>query len=104
MAIEFLIAPIILISLVLYVAWPIMQEEMETEAEERERSELEVAIEEKDALVANLKDIEMDYRMSKLSDEDYERLRSEFEARAVAAIEKVEKLEKKSAKAPRKKR
>lgn len=104
MAIEFLIAPIIMISLVLYVAWPIMQEEIETETEEQERSELEVAIEEKEALVANLKDIEMDYRMSKLSDEDYDRLRSEFESRAVEAIEKVEELEKKSAKSSRKKR
>lgn len=102
MGIEFLVAPIILITLVLYVAWPIMQEERETEAEEEERSELELAVEEKESLVSNLKDIEMDYRMNKLSDEDYERLRSEFEDRAVAAIERVEALEKRAAKSSKK--
>ena len=104
MGIEFLVAPVILISLVLYVAWPIMQEERETEAEAGQRSRLEVALEEKEAVISNLKDIEMDYRMNKLSDEDYERLRSEFEARALAAIEKVEALEKSGRPASRKKR
>ena len=49
-------------------------------------------LEEKENLVANLKDIEMDYRMGKLSQEDYEQLKSDFELRAMGVFEQLEKL------------
>ena len=77
-----LIAPLILIGAVLYVAYPLLQEEQEEEPvsvpEDRDNAVLE-----KDGLIASLKDIEMDFQMGKLSKSDYAELKREFELRAV---------------------
>lgn len=91
---EFLVAPIILIGLVLFIAWPLVQDKT-TPEELDETSELEIATEEKENALANLKDIEMDYRMGKLSDEDYAKLKEDFEEQAVAALQKLEAVQKK---------
>ena len=40
----------------------------------------------------NLKDIEMDYRMGKLSQIDYEHLRADFELQAVEVFRSLESL------------
>jgi len=60
-----------------------------------EMTELDLALEVKESALANLKDIEMDFRMGKLSQEDYERLKEDWEARAVEAMQNVEALEQK---------
>jgi hypothetical protein len=86
----FLLIPLILIGLVLYVSWPLLREE--SDPIEEETSELDLARQEKEQAVADLKDVEMDYRMGKLSEEDYARLKEEFEARALVTLEKVESL------------
>jgi hypothetical protein len=88
-----LLTPLVLIAVVFYVAWPLLKEDVGSLHDEG--TELEIALEEKDTAIANLKDIEMDYRMGKLSDGDYESLRNDFEARAVSAIKKLESVEKK---------
>lgn len=88
-----LLTPLVLIAVVFYVAWPLLKEGVGSLP--AEGTELEIALEEKDTAISNLKDIEMDYRMGKLSDNDYESLRGDFEARAVAAIKKLESVEKK---------
>jgi len=46
-------------------------------------------------VISNLKDIEMDFRMGKLSEEDYQVLREDFKLRAMKAIRKLESLEEK---------
>ena len=88
------LTPLVLISVVIFVAWPLLVEKMEILPQEG--TDLEIAQDEKDNVIASLKDIEMDYRMGKLSQEDYEALREDFEARAVKAIQKLEALEKKT--------
>ena len=88
-----LMTPLVLIAAVLYVAWPLLQEGVESLPVEC--TELEIALEEKDTAISNLKDIEMDYRMGKLSGEDYQNLREDLEARAVAALQKLEQVERK---------
>ena len=93
MEMEFLLSPIILIVLVLFVAWPLLSNKSEVATVRRE--DLEVALEEKESLIASLKDIEMDYRMGKLSEEDYQDLKAEFESRAVKSLQRLETLEKK---------
>jgi hypothetical protein len=93
MEMEFLLSPIILIALVLFVAWPLLT--TKKEAATVRRSEFEIALEEKESLIATLKDIEMDYRMGKLSDVDYQHLKDDFESRAVKSLQRLETLEKK---------
>jgi len=88
------LTPLILISVVLYVAWPFLSEKKEFLPQEA--TELEIAREEKENVISNLKDIEMDYRMGKLSEEDYETLREEFKLQAIQAIQRLESLEKRN--------
>ena len=90
---EFLIAPLLLIGLVLFVALPVLRESTDS-LDIEELTLLDGAIEEKDNAIANLKDIEMDFRMGKLSQEDYDRLRGEWEDRAVNALQKVDSIQK----------
>lgn len=91
---EMLLPPVVLITLVFFVAWPLLQDKPEQESPE-EASELDSALEKKDTAISNLKDIEMDFRMGKLSDEDYARLKEEWETTAVEALQTVETLSKK---------
>lgn len=86
-----LLTPLLLIAVVVFVAWPLLSQKKEFLPEEG--TELEIAQEEKDNVISNLKDIEMDYRMGKLSQEDYEVLREDFKVRAMKAIKRLESLE-----------
>lgn len=85
-----LIAPILFVAAVLYVTYPLMRESIlgdpVVEASKRDRM-----LKSKDDAIDSLKDIEMDYRMGKLSDEDYALLKSEFEQRAVEALQALER-------------
>lgn len=89
----FLLTPVILISVVIFIAWPLIQEGKANLSQEE--SHLVSAIAEKEAVLMGLKDLEMDFRMGKLSEEDYQNSREELETRALQAIEYVESLEKK---------
>jgi hypothetical protein len=88
-----LLTPVVLIGLVLYVAWPLLKEDSEPVLDEE--TELEKAVDAKEMALADLKDVEMDFRMGKLSGDDYQKLRQEFEARAVHALERVDGLQQK---------
>ncbi|MGH9340166.1 MAG: hypothetical protein ACRD1R_11415 [Acidobacteriota bacterium] len=89
-----ILAPIIFIAAVLYVAYPFLRESQEASRDEAELSERERVLEEKEEIISNIKDIEMDYRMGKLSDEDYARLKTDFEERAVEVFQRLESLPK----------
>ena len=89
---EQLIAPILFIGVVLYVAYPLFSELEEDVREDPRNLDREQALEEKENLVANLKDIEMDYQMGKLSEKDYEQLKSDFESQAVGVFDRLEQL------------
>ncbi len=92
---ELMLIPVMLIGLVLFVAWPLMKEDDGEPMAVEEMTELDRALEVKESAFANLKDIEMDFRMGKLSEDDYERLKEDWEAHAVEAMRKVEALEQK---------
>lgn len=89
---EQLIAPILFIGVVLYVAYPLFSEPEKDVREDPRNLDREQALEEKENLVANLKDIEMDYQMGKLSEKDYELLKSDFEGQAVGVFDRLEQL------------
>lgn len=93
---DLLLTPLVLVALVVYVAWPLLKEKAE-DYEVDDPTERDLAFEEKENAIASLKDIEMDFRMGKLSEEDYQTLKSEWEVRAVDALKKLESLEKKPA-------
>jgi len=100
MDIGLVLTPLTLIAVVIFVAWPLLSEKRAFLPQEG--AALESAQEEKDNVFANLKDIEMDYRMGKLSAEDYELLSEDFKLRAVKAIKKLDSLDqKKSTRKPR---
>jgi len=88
----FFITPLVLIAVVLFVAWPLLK--LQREETTQDNSALESAVREKEALLSGLKDLEMDYRMGKLSEEDYRLSKSDLEIRALKAIERVDFLRK----------
>ncbi len=93
---ELIIAPILFIGMVLYVAYPLLWGEARAEPPpQAPPTGRQAILREKEDVVANLKDIEMDYRMGKLSSQDYEDLKSEYEEQAVDVFERAEALERK---------
>jgi len=88
-----LFAPILFVAAVLYVAYPLLKEAAEDPAA-RQQTEREKRLADKDDLIDNLRDVEMDYRMGKLSQDDYQLLKVEYEQRAVEVFEKLQSLEK----------
>ncbi len=99
-----LIAPILFIGAVLYIAYPLLKEEQSEPAPEDGTTDQEKLLNEKEDVIENLKDIEMDFRMGKLSTQDYQSLKSEFEQRAVNVFQKLQSLQAKDGKIRKKKR
>jgi len=89
-----LLTPLVLIPIVIFIAWPLLKENKSGSSEKT--SLLDSATQEKDGLLTSLKDLEMDYRMGKLSEEDYEISKPDLEARALKALEHVESLKRKA--------
>lgn len=93
---ELIIAPLLFIGMVLYVAYPLLWGETKAEPPpEAPPTDRQAVLREKEDVVADLKDIEMDFRMGKLSSRDYEDLKSEYEERAADVFHRVETLERK---------
>jgi len=99
-----LIAPILFISAVLYIAYPLLQEEKKESAPEDGVADQERALREKENIIESLKDIEMDFRMGKLSTQDYQSLKLDFEQQAVEIFQRVQSLQAESGKIGKKKR
>ena len=60
-----------------------------------EGTKREQTLHEKEEVVDALKDIEMDFRMGKLSHSDYQLLKKDFEHRAVEVFQRLDLLDKK---------
>jgi len=99
-----LIAPILFIGAVLYIAYPLLQEEQKESAPEGEVADQEQALREKEDIIESLKDIDMDFRMGKLSTQDYQSLKLDFEQQAVEIFQRVQSLQAESGKIGKKKR
>ncbi len=99
-----LIAPILFIGAVLYIAYPLLQEEKKESAPEDEFTDQEKALRDKENIIESLKDIEMDFRMGKLSTHDYQSLKLDFEQQAVEIFQRVQSLQAESGKIGKKKR
>ena len=89
-----LIAIPVFISVIIYIALPFLADAEEAAQQERKLSARESALKRKEDAVGNLKDIEMDFQMGKLSETDYHSLKAEFEDRAIALLQEIDSLEK----------
>ena len=88
-----LVAPLVFIAVIIFVALPFLADAEEAAREEKKLTARERALKRKEDIIGNLKDIEMDFRMGKLSQEDYDALKSEFEDRAIAVLHEMDSLE-----------
>ena len=88
-----LVAPLVFIAVIIFVALPFLADADEAAREEKKLTARESALKRKEDIIGNLKDIEMDFRMGKLSQEDYDALKSEFEDRAIAVLHEMDSLE-----------
>ena len=86
-----LVVPILFIGAVLYVAYPLLSQTIQSQ--EENVTEKEQAVQQKEEIIDILKDIDMDFRMGKLSQQDYQSLKHDFEQRAVEAFQRLEALE-----------
>ena len=85
-----IIAPILFIAAIIYVAYPLVAEKIVLGFAEAGDSGQERLLNEKDEIISSLKDIEMDYRMGKLSLPDYTQLRVDFERRAADVLRRLD--------------
>lgn len=93
-----LVLALLFASMVLYVSYPLLREEEESETPAMTLSKRQLLTVKKQELVSSLKDVEMDYRMQKLSEEDYGRLKAEFEGQAIEVLRELDAIEEKKGK------
>ena len=88
-----IIAPILFIAAIIYVAYPLVSEKIALALADTGDSGQERLLNEKDEIISSLKDIEMDYRMGKLSLQDYTQLRVDFERRAADVFKRLDETD-----------
>lgn len=84
-----LIASVLFIAAALFVAYPLLVESRPGKVEDE--TELDRLLDEKDEVVSSLKDLEMDFRMGKLTSADYSQLKLDLQRRAALVFQKLEK-------------
>lgn len=84
------LALIISLAALAYVLWPLIDPNADVVVVEDDR--LTELISRKDALLSAIKDLEFDYQVGKLSEEDYQRFNQRLRRQAVAYIQQIEKL------------
>ncbi len=87
-----LVAASVFVAVIIFVAYPFLTDTQVASVKERKATERERVRKKKDDIISNLKDIEMDFQMGKLSRQDYDSLKSEYEQRAVAVFREMESL------------
>ncbi len=88
-----IIAPILFIAAIIYVAYPLVSDRILLGFAEAEENGQERLLNEKEEIISSLKDIEMDYRMGKLSLQDYTQLRVDFERRAADVLKRLDETD-----------
>ncbi len=56
-------------------------------------TELESLLQKKEAIYENMKDLEFEYKIGKLSQEDYQKLRDEYQSEAASVLEQIDAIE-----------
>ena len=86
-----------LVTLTLLVAtlilYPLMKKGKDVERESSFKDKLDQLLLQKESSYLALKELEFDYRIGKLSQQDYESLRSKLERTALSLLKDIERLE-----------
>ncbi|MBI4454489.1 MAG: hypothetical protein HY644_01175 [Acidobacteria bacterium] len=85
-----LVAALLFLSLLMFIAYPFFQAAEASPTTIRTQSRLDELLNEKEEAYLSLKDIELDFRMGKLSGRDYEVLKKESENRAIEVLKQIE--------------
>ena len=90
-----LIVFLIVISVLVFtvIVYPLAKGVEDTEKKSSVKDQLAQLLLQKESSYLDLKELELDYRMGKLSQPDYERLRSKLEGASVALLKETEQLE-----------
>lgn len=84
---ELLVTLALIVLVGVYIAWPIVVATPRPRAPQSQKeSPLADLLREKEATLAAIRELEFDYQTGKLSSEDYQDLRSRYEAKAVAIL------------------
>lgn len=90
------------IGVVIFIGYPLMEGRRRTAGRGNHRAgELEAR---KEAIYAQIKDIDFDYATGKLSDEDYQELRTRYKQDAVSILKEIDRVQHRSAGKRRKKK
>ncbi|NIT14853.1 MAG: hypothetical protein GTN99_11640 [Candidatus Dadabacteria bacterium] len=97
---EYILIAIIAIGIIVYICYPFFAEsgteklfeEDKDNYTERRKSDLELLEETKFGLYSAIKEIEFDYGLGKLSDEDFKDLRKHYIHEAARVVSKIEEL------------
>ncbi len=86
---------LIVISVLVFtvIVYPLLKGVQDTEKKSSVKDQLAQLLLQKESSYLDLKELELDYRMGKLSQQDYERLRSKLERASVVLLKETEQLE-----------
>lgn len=75
------------------ICWPLFAKDDSLESAVLEETEWDLLQRKKDVILGNIQDLDFEYKCGKLSDSDYERIRQEMTAEAVAVINDIDSVE-----------
>jgi len=86
---------LIVISVLVFtvIVYPLLKGVQDTEKKSSVKDQLDQLLLQKESSYLDLKELELDYRIGKLSQSDYERLRSRLERTSVALLKEIEQVE-----------
>ncbi len=87
-----LILAVISVLVFAVIVYPLLKGVQDTEKKSSVKDQLAQLVLQKESSYLDLKELELDYRMGKLSQPDYERLRSKLEGASIALLKETEQL------------
>jgi hypothetical protein len=85
---------VLTLAAIVFILWPLLELKSVSEKPRHFLRELERLLFERERYLTNLKDLELDHQMNKLSEADYTDLRSQLFSEAGTIFTSLEKLEK----------
>lgn len=96
-----LVTALLFLSLLLFIAYPFFRAPEALTLDPHGRSRLDELLNEKEEAYLSLKDLDLELRMGKLAQEDYEVLKQESEGRAIEILKKIESAQSLPGRTPR---
>ena len=75
------------------ICWPLFRGDKSLESSVLEETEWDLLIRKKEVVLGNIQDLDFEHQCGKLSDEDYNKLRTELAGEAAGVIEAIDEIE-----------